>query len=352
MDAWTTEASKQAQVGGYVRAEAISQSWETAARTGKSQAQLNDYLALLEHQIQQREAGPGGLQDLQVEIASLEDVQRMGMDDSPLSPGTTPSSFQMSGGRVRLQPPSLEQTMGQQQNALKSKHLIQNAATGDIAKLQSLLRQRSEVNAVGWDNVTPLMAAARHGREGALQLLLAAKAEIGRTDSYGRTAVDHAQSGSAKHRATIVNYLRGYGGVSGKELKAQVDALARRMFDVESKCSRLNERKSQLPSREALVEYKDLLKRTQTRQGLARQLSRRHSWTGDLTPRGSPLDLTPRGPSDLTPRAFEDDTPSFTMGGFMAGMKAAPMLPPGMTGAPMLPPGMAGGPMLPMPKRW
>merc|ERR1712232_787606 len=100
----------------------------------------------------------------------------------------------------------------------------------------------------------------------------------------------------------------------GKELKAQVDALARRILDIETKCTKLNDYKAQLPSREDLNEYKDMLRRTHTRQTLARVNSR------------GPQDLTPRRSNETTPRGMtpiEDETPSFSMSKFMADAQAA-----------------------------
>jgi len=287
---------------------------------GRSQAQLQDYVACLEEEIARR---GGSLRELQEEVKSLEAFRRD--DTSPLSSPTTPSSFALTAGRSRYQP-LLEQTTRQQQVASKAKHLVQAAASGDTARLRSFLNQRADVNALAWGGATPLMTAARHGRDAALHLLLTARADVGRTDTYGRTALDHAQYAPVASRSSVVNCLRGHGGMSGKELKARVDALARHVFDIESKFSKLNEQKSKLPTQQEIAEYEEILRRTSSRPLLER---RRSLGPVDLTPKGSPS----LGPSSLIREMLPEDdvTPSFSVAGFLAEAQAAggrpPMLP-------------------------
>merc|ERR1711972_80377 len=178
---------------------------------------------------------------------------------------------------------SLDATSKQQKAAAKSDQLIQAAATGDAAKLHQLLR-RTHVNTTGWSGVTALMAAARHGRESVVESLVLAGANCALTDAHGRTAVDHAQRGPVAQRSRIVNFLRSRGALSGKELMAQVDALAQKFFDVE----------------------KDLIGKRRINHHLQRTLTRK----GFLHNR---TDLTERTP----PSGGEDATlPSFGVGDF------------------------------------
>merc|ERR1712059_225700 len=81
----------------------------------------------------------------------------------------------------------------------------------------------------------------------------------------------------------IANWLRSRGALSGKELTAQVDAIAQRFFDIERKSKDLIERKKD----------HDALQRTRTRKALL------HNKT----------DLTDRTPTDAV-----ENLPSF---GFM-----------------------------------
>jgi len=296
------------------RAGEVTRKWEIGARSGNCRNQLQDYVAALQLRIQQRQEGPGGIQELQNQVEdalrNAQEWEGLHCEDDHFSPTSTdrtpgPSgagSFGMSMARARsgMGDMYLEQTSRQQRAAVKAKHLIQAAASGDVAKVQSLLRGRADLNIVGWGGSTPLMAAARHGREGVLNALLTGRADIAQTDGHGRTAVDHAQQGRASQRSGIVSLLRGHGGMSGMELKAHVDVLARRVCEIESEWSRLNDYKGKLPSSGELAEYKALLQRTETRKTLIRRNSR------------TPIDLTPRA----SPQVSDDDTPSFSVGAF------------------------------------
>lgn len=316
VDAWTAEAAK---AGSQTRPEEVTRMWEIDARSGKSRAQLQDYQRLLEDQIFLRQRG---VQELQEEVEGRWDGLH-GWDTSPTSPDTPmPNAFGMSGSlrrdkrgaKVGQSDGFLDQSRRQQQAAVRSKRIIQASAVGDVAGLQSVLKDPKDVNIAGWGGVTPLMTAARHGREAALQTLLAFGAEIGCTDSHGRTAVDHARQAPISLRSGVLNCLTGHGGLSGQELKAQVDALARRVLDIEAECSRLNHYKGKLPSREELNENKAVLKRMETRKGLARTASR--GGLGDQTPSARPSPRSARSSRSQ----WEEDMPSFGLpGGFGAG---------------------------------
>jgi len=316
VETWTSEAGKLAHEGGLPRPDGVTQGWEMDARKGASKDQLQDYLAMMQEIMQQRNSN---LQDLQAEINGIESPQM----STPISP-TTPGSFMMSGGRLQLQRTSsqlvFEKTSRQQQAAVKSKQLIQAAAAGDVAKLKRLLQQNIDVNISGWGGATPLMAASRHGREAAVQVLLACRADPGRTDEYGRTAVDHAQHAGSR-KSSVTSWLRGYGGLSGKELRAKVDAVARQIWDVETQFARLNEYKAKLPSKDDLNYHKQLLEFDTKRKRSA--MLRRSSDT-QITPKAS----TPRSsPDPGTPRNIDDGTPSFSLAGFVNSMGNLPRPP-------------------------
>merc|ERR1719235_2189779 len=182
--AWSKEAADIAQAGGQARSQDIMRRWELEARSGKSQGQLQEYITLLESQLQHREKE---LQDVQAVLDGdhwkLCSLQK-GWEASPSASADVmqSSNFNLTGGL------NMDQTARQCQGAAKAKRLIQAAAIGDVASLQSLLKQRVDANIVGWNGATPLMSASRHGREGALQILLQARADVNRTDSHGRTA--------------------------------------------------------------------------------------------------------------------------------------------------------------------
>ena len=68
------------------------------------------------------------------------------------------------------------------------------AATGPEPKIVRLLLERGAVvDAESPNRTTPLMMAARYGKEDSVMLLLAAGADRARTSDLNLTAADHAQ---------------------------------------------------------------------------------------------------------------------------------------------------------------
>lgn len=76
--------------------------------------------------------------------------------------------------------------------------LMSAASAGDVSSIQTLILNRSDVNAKhGSLQLTPLMIAALRGRKAAVEALLAAGAEINSTDKDGYTALAYAVYGGA-----------------------------------------------------------------------------------------------------------------------------------------------------------
>mmetsp|Transcript_73799 Transcript_73799/g.130911 ORF Transcript_73799/g.130911 Transcript_73799/m.130911 type:complete len:635 (-) Transcript_73799:31-1935(-) len=277
---------KEVEARHAVRAEDVTSKWDVAARSGNSRMQLQDYVTALEQKLRDREKD---LNDLRGEVDLLR-----GEMPSDLSPTESfPSMSPTTRPHGRTAQEFLDRTLREKAEARKAEKIIQAAASGDVAGLQRLLHQTKDVNAVGWAGVTPLMAAARHGRPTVLRYLCERRADLTRTDTYGRTALDHAA-----RSAIARDWLRGQGALTGSEIKAEADMLAQRMLDMQAEWAKLEEYRNRLPSR-------DLIRRT---TGLRRMKS-------SGTPRSSP-DSPFRTPRDDNISFQMQDTPSFAISAF------------------------------------
>lgn len=260
----------------------IAHGWSSAARAGRSNMQLKDYISALQNCIDENKVASDELRDqLEDEACEIEGGLREYLGPTPShysSPlgEATPSVVgtpYWSSPSVRKSPktPHLERLDGlQRPKAEKAERLIQAAASGDMVAIQQGLSQRIDVNAVAWGGVTALMTAAHHGREAVMECLFSGSADLNRTDLRGRTAVDYA------HRQPVVReWLKGRGGLSSRELAAEAEALARRVIQLENYRAKLEAKQQQLPSKEVLQKAR------------LRQAQRRSSLPGDPTPSAS-----------------------------------------------------------------
>eukprot|EP00397_Hematodinium_sp_SG-2012_P035540 GEMP01038240.1.p1 GENE.GEMP01038240.1~~GEMP01038240.1.p1 ORF type:complete len:635 (+),score=174.32 GEMP01038240.1:28-1932(+) len=148
----------------------------------------------------------------------------------------------------RLRRPSSSH-LGTERMALDDKitvcpvRLLQAASTGVIPTLSKALT-KYHVDARGPDNVTALMAGARAGRIEVLSVLLEVKANLDLTDTYGRTAMDHAMRRQSKECA---EWLRSRGAHTSKELKERVAQLKRTIWQRQAEILRLNMEIESLP---------------------------------------------------------------------------------------------------------
>ncbi|CAK0909199.1 unnamed protein product [Prorocentrum cordatum] len=175
--------------------------------------------------------------------------------------------------------------------AQRAEQLVQAAASGNVQELLRCLDAApGGPDAVGWAGVTPLMAAARHGRGAALELLLEARADVLRTDVRGRTALDHAF-----RRPETEEHLRAWGAFTGRELQRQATSLARRVLRIEEERRRLEAKCAKLPS-------KEVRERILARRGSMSM----PDWSPKRSPDGSPHmspEMSPTGNPVAWPRA-------------------------------------------------
>lgn len=183
---------------------------------------------------------------LKADVEALQDFSSppvLGRTLSSPTPGsrasgmTATSELRFSGSFNQSQRPHLhhgESTLRQRSKTVQAQHLVQFAGLGDVAGVQRCLEQGANPNVVAWGGITALMTAARHGREGVIECLLAHGADLDRTDSHGRTAVDHAFK-SLGARALLISR----GAPSSKELAAKAEAVAQRVIDMEVERQRL-----------------------------------------------------------------------------------------------------------------
>eukprot|EP00928_Gymnodinium_smaydae_P034734 TRINITY_DN2454_c0_g1_i2.p1 TRINITY_DN2454_c0_g1~~TRINITY_DN2454_c0_g1_i2.p1 ORF type:complete len:743 (+),score=218.39 TRINITY_DN2454_c0_g1_i2:87-2315(+) len=224
--------------------EDVTRAWANSARAARCQAQLQDYVAALEQKAFDREEDVLALKvkigELQEAIANSGGAAigtpascRMRADDcaTPVTPAMSVSS--PSGGASRFHRQN-SSTLRQCSKATQAAKLVQAIGVGDCAAVDLCLRQGADPNAVAWGGITPLMAAARHNRDGVMHALLAARADVGRTDARGRTAVDHAFRSPA-----ALTWLRAHGAPSSKELAKAAEVLAQRLLKAEAEKKRL-----------------------------------------------------------------------------------------------------------------
>lgn len=218
-------------------AEDVTRGWATKAREGKSRTQLHAYIETLNAEVERRQAAVSTLQ------GTVDDRCRDAFTPAYGACEVTPISL----GERTPATPALMGTQQLESRAVKAERLAQAAAVGDENEVLRCLRKRADVNATAWGGITPVMAAAHHGRAAVLQRLLAEGADLSRTDMRGRTAVDHAY-----RRPDVCKWLRGRGGRSGRELATEAQNLARQVLKLEADRARLQETLDQMPSVAAL----------------------------------------------------------------------------------------------------
>lgn len=224
--------------------ENVTRNWSTCARAGRANAQLQDFMGLLEEKAQKMEI------DNEVERNRLRKVcgeMEGNFEISPVSAGTP---FSPLASPTSLAAGSQLSTRGgglvpQEVKITRIERLIQAAAANDVTSIQNILALKTDPNSAGWGGVTPLMAAARHGQQVALECLIARQGDLMRTDMRGRTAVDHAYKQHA-----IRGWLRACGGRTGRELVAEAEKLAHRVLVAGSEAARLAKTRDRLPSAE------------------------------------------------------------------------------------------------------
>lgn len=263
--------------------EDVTRHWSATARAGKSKVQLKDYVSVLEKRASDYEEK---LEDTRLELQSYRDeaekVREFLVGGGPSSlrrspegaftpspslstagaftpdhsishtPAVTPASCSRtpSAPRAAWTRPARAvhaATLSQEEKTARAEHLSQAAAAGDVVMVQRILAVRTNPNLVVWGGVTALMTAAHHGRQAVLECLLARHADIARTDMRGRTAVDHAHK-----RPAVREWLRASGGMTGREMAAEVEALAQRVLLAGAEKARLEVERSGLPSDDVL----------------------------------------------------------------------------------------------------
>mmetsp|Transcript_8772 Transcript_8772/g.19603 ORF Transcript_8772/g.19603 Transcript_8772/m.19603 type:complete len:603 (+) Transcript_8772:90-1898(+) len=237
--AWMEQASTQAFA---VQAEKVTQPWELAARKGRARTQLTEYITLLEEQLQ---ATQEQVANTKAEVEQLREstMWKDGSEEaSPLSIAPSPSPPVL--GRAVSTISAMDFPLPQRPVAERAQQLLQAVAEGNTSTVQRLIGLRADVNICAWGGVTPIMAAAHHGRVAVLSLLLSRRADLRKTDMRGRTALDHAL-----RQPEAKDWLRARGALGGKELLAEVAEVARRVQACQAEMKQLERRKQDLPSR-------------------------------------------------------------------------------------------------------
>jgi len=218
-----------------LEAEKVLTRWHASARAGNSTEQLRDYATALNELLEAK------VRETQELRNSIQEDERALLSAPPIpegSPVPTPRLVAADGAvdfRTR------------QSKAEKAERLIQAAAVGNLQVLQTCVDLRIDVDTPAWHGVTALMSAARHGQQAALARLLDARADLGRTDMSGHTAVDYAQ-----RRPRLQAWLRQHGGRTGRELAADAEVLAKRLLQVKKELAGLQDKRSRMPRKEVL----------------------------------------------------------------------------------------------------
>lgn len=251
-------------------AEDATRHWAAKARAGTSKSQLKDYISLLEDRVwgleQELDRERDKLQRDEEDFDGLRDYLgnwqgqrlRLSTDVAEGSPGALSpnSTFQQTPGsrntpRLGFGAGPRAPPVSKEVQVQRAERLVTAASSGDIATVQNLLSLRTDPNCAAWGGVTPLMAAAHHGRQAALEALLARQADLTLTDLHGRTALDHA-----RRRPAVREWLRACGARGGRELAAEAEALARRVLLAGAERARLEALRARLPSEEVLHQAK------------------------------------------------------------------------------------------------
>lgn len=333
---WATRAQQGGP--GVQRAEDVTRRCVQEARAAMARTQLKDYVDELRNHLESRQGELFKLQSEAEEEARLVGdffpmgpmqtppaasvARRRGLggmfgvadpgdtsfENRPLTPDT-PATPYTTGSRTPMTVKSRtasKNSLRPESKAKRAEQLVQAAASGDVAALQRLLGGDADPNAVGWSGATPLMAAAHHGREAAIDLLVLMGADVLRTDVRGRTALDHAY-----RRPSTRERLRAYGAMTGSDLERRAQDLARRVLQVEQERAKLEAQLSQLPSKEVRE----------------RQIALQHrSVSGLLSP---PTLNSPRRRTRSTPSMLNVSVDEYNEGDAVA----APQAPPEMTRA-------------------
>ena len=72
--------------------------------------------------------------------------------------------------------------------------------------VEELLFRKANINSVGQDNTTALMAAAENGHLRVVKLLIKNGAKVSNKNNYGKTALDHKKKKKKKIKKTDTNY--------------------------------------------------------------------------------------------------------------------------------------------------
>jgi len=250
LDRWIQRSGKDAHgKDGPAEWSQRMKQWSIDAKTGKSRSQLADHISALNNMLQKKET-------------EAEDFRRE-LKEPVL---------------LRRSAASLS-TMKHRSKNVQAAKIVQAASVGDLVAVQALVSEQIDVNAVSWGGITPLMTAARHGRTAVMVCLLEARAALDRTDSHGRTALDHAY-----RQPAALEWLKAHGAPAGEQLKLQAEHLAQRVMEVEAERVRLTSQKNMLgraPSR---------LHRAATEPDVP---SRSPSYSPSYSPDYSPRDLIP-----------------------------------------------------------
>jgi len=227
----------------------VTRPWVEAAHQGRAKTQLIEYISLLETHLKRMR------QDVETTKAEVEQlcdsagaVKDGSEDPSPASLGTPFMPYPLSPNplaRVVSNISGMDFPLPQRPLAERAQQLLQAVAEGNTSTVQRLINARADVNIAAWGGVTPIMAAAHHGRVAVMSLLFARHADLRRTDLRGRTALDHALRQPAAH-----DWLRARGALGGKEMLAEVAQVARRVQACKLEMQQLEKRKRALPSRE------------------------------------------------------------------------------------------------------
>eukprot|EP00927_Polykrikos_kofoidii_P049032 TRINITY_DN43181_c0_g1_i1.p1 TRINITY_DN43181_c0_g1~~TRINITY_DN43181_c0_g1_i1.p1 ORF type:complete len:656 (+),score=107.78 TRINITY_DN43181_c0_g1_i1:135-1970(+) len=204
----------------------ITHDWTIAARAGRSRVQLADFVRALERQVQDQEES---------KLQAQEEFLKLHGDISELS-----ANVEKKHGDQYL-----DQSLRHQSKALQTERLVQAVASGNVAAVERCLDLCGEgcINMVCWGGMSPLMTAAYHGREAVVEYLIMRRADVDFSDARGRTAVDHAWK-----RPATRELLRSHGARSAKDLKEEVERLARRALELQAEQARIAKAVKKMPS--------------------------------------------------------------------------------------------------------
>jgi len=197
---------------------------------------LQDYTAALNELLEQK------MRETQTLREDIQQDEQAWRSTPPPLGGSPAASPRLAYGALDLRPDG-----SQRSKAERAERLIQAAAVGNLQVLQKYIDVRVDVDTPAWHGVTALMSAARHEQYAALVTLLDARADLGRTDMSGRTAVDYAQ-----RKPRLQAWLRQRGGRTGHELAADAEILAKRLLQVKREMAMLEDKRSRMPRKEVL----------------------------------------------------------------------------------------------------